>query len=99
MAWLILVFAGLLEAVWSVGLKYTEGFTRLTPSVITAVAIVGSMVLLAQATRTLPVGTAYAVWVGIGVMGAAVGGKILFHEPMPAQRVFFWLFFLYRSSD
>jgi len=88
-AWLILILAGVLEAAWAVGLKTTQGFTRPLPSVITAAAIVGSMVLLAQAVRTLPLGTAYAVWVGIGVVGAAIGGAVLFDEPMPPLRVAF----------
>lgn len=89
MAWWILVLAGLLEVVWSLGLKYTHGFTRLGPSVITGTAIVASMVLLAHATRTLPIGTAYAVWVGIGVVGAAIGGVVLFDEAMPPMRIVF----------
>lgn len=87
MAWLVLIVAGLLEVVWALGLKYTEGFTRLVPSLITGAAIVGSMLLLAQASRTLPIGAAYAVWVGIGVIGAAVGGVLLFHEAMPPARL------------
>lgn len=66
MAWIVLLFAGLLEVVWAVGLKYTHGFTRLTPSIITIIAIIASMGLLAYAMRDLPVGTAYAIWTGIG---------------------------------
>jgi quaternary ammonium compound-resistance protein SugE len=89
MAWFVLVVAGLLEVVWSLGLKFTEGFTRPLPSVLTAAAIAGSMVLLARAARTLPIGTAYAVWVGIGVVGAAVGGVVLFREAMPPVRAAF----------
>lgn len=89
MVWLILVVAGLLEVVWALGLKYTHGFTRPLPSVITAVAIVASMLLLARASRTLPIGTAYAVWVGIGAVGAAIGGVVLFHETMPPIRLVF----------
>ncbi len=89
MAWLVLIVAGLLEVVWSLGLKYTQGFSRPLPSVITGAAIVGSMLLLAQAARTLPIGTAYAVWVGIGVLGAAIGGVLLFHEPLPPSRIVF----------
>lgn len=89
MAWFILVVAGLLEVVWSLGLKYTHGFTRLIPSVITGGAIVASMYLLARAARTLPMGTAYAVWVGIGAAGAAIGGHFLFGEAMPPRRVVF----------
>ncbi|MBX3125463.1 MAG: quaternary ammonium compound efflux SMR transporter SugE [Polyangiaceae bacterium] len=89
MAWFVLIVAGVLEVVWSLGLKYTQGFTRPVPSVITSTAIVASMVLLARATRTLPIGTAYAVWVGIGVVGTAVGGALLFGEPMPPLRAAF----------
>lgn len=91
MAWFILLLAGALEVVWSLGLKYTEGFTRLVPSVITVAAIIASMVLLAQAARTLPIGTAYAVWVGIGAVGAAIGGVVLFGEAMPPLRLAFFV--------
>ncbi len=88
-AWLVLITAGLLEVVWALGLKYTHGFTRLVPSLITGAAIIASMLLLARATRTLPIGTAYAVWVGIGVLGSAIGGALLFDEAMPPLRVAF----------
>ncbi|MFJ8692928.1 DMT family transporter [Streptomyces roseolilacinus] len=89
MAWVLLVVAGLLEVGWSVGMKYTDGFTRLWPSVLTCLGIVASMVLLAQATRTLPIGTAYGVWVGIGAAGAAVVGMFVLGEPVTAARIFF----------
>lgn len=89
MAWLLLFVAGLLEVVWAIGLKYTQGFTRLLPSVITIAAIVASMWLLAVAARTLPIGTAYAVWVGVGATGAAVLGVVLFQEPLTLGRGFF----------
>lgn len=89
MAWLLLVIAGLLEVGWAIGLKYSEGFTRLVPSVWTGLAIVGSMWLLAVAARTIPIGTAYAVWVGIGALGAAVLGIVLFKEPISLARGFF----------
>jgi quaternary ammonium compound-resistance protein SugE len=89
MAWFVLIVAGLLEVVWSLGLKFTHGFTRPVPSIITGAAIVGSMVLLARAARTLPVGTAYAVWVGIGVVGAAIGGALLFGEAITVRRFAF----------
>ncbi len=89
MSWVYLVVAGLLEVVWSLGLKLTQGFTKPLPSVITVSAMVASMVLLAQAVRTLPLGTAYAVWVGIGVAGAAIGGHLLFSEAMPPMRLAF----------
>ncbi|HYO68119.1 MAG TPA: quaternary ammonium compound efflux SMR transporter SugE [Archangium sp.] len=89
MAWVLLVVAGLLEMCWAIGLKYTEGFTRLVPSVLTVGAMIASMVLLGVATKSLPIGTAYAIWVGIGALGAAVLGIILFHEPVTPGRVFF----------
>lgn len=94
MAWLVLLFAGLLEVVWSLGLKLTEGFTRPLPSIVTGAAIVGSMVLLARAAQTLPIGTAYAVWVGIGVVGATVGGAVLFGAMLTAARVGFLVLLL-----
>ncbi|CAL9537917.1 MULTISPECIES: DMT family transporter [Streptomyces] len=89
MAWVLLVVAGLLEVGWAIGLKYTEGFTRLVPSVLTGAGIVASMVLLSYAARTLPIGTAYGVWVGIGAAGAAVMGMLVLGEPVTAARVFF----------
>ena len=89
MAWVLLVVAGLLEVCWAIGLKYTEGFTKPLPSVLTIAGIVVSMVLLAQAARTLPIGTAYAVWVGIGAAGAAILGMIVLKEPVTAARLFF----------
>ncbi|HEX2220559.1 MAG TPA: quaternary ammonium compound efflux SMR transporter SugE [Gemmatimonadales bacterium] len=87
MAWVVLFIAGLLEIAWAVGLKYTEGFTRLWPSVGTGVALIGSMVLLGFALRTLPLGTAYAIWTGIGTVGTAVLGILLFREPATALRL------------
>ena len=89
MAWVLLVVAGVLEAGWAIGLKYTKGFTRPLPSVLTILGIVGSMYLLAVAARTLPIGTAYAVWVGIGTFGAVVLGMVLLGEPATAWRLFF----------
>jgi quaternary ammonium compound-resistance protein SugE len=89
MAWVLLVIAGLLETAWAVGLKYTDGFTKFWPSLFTIAAIVISMVLLASAARTLPIGTAYAVWVGIGAAGAAILGILLLGEPVTAARLFF----------
>ncbi len=85
-SWILLVVAGLLEIGWAVGLKYTEGFSRLVPSVLTVAAMAASMWLLGLATRTLPIGTAYAVWVGIGAAGTAVLGVVLFDEPMSLAR-------------
>ena len=80
MSWLYLVIAGLLEVVWAVGLKYTEGFSRTVPSVITVAAMIGSVVLHGMAMRQIPVGTAYGVWVGMGAVGAAIMGIVLFAE-------------------
>ncbi|MFI7240477.1 DMT family transporter [Streptomyces qinglanensis] len=89
MAWILLVVAGLVEVAWAVGLTFTEGFTRLWPSVLTAAGFATSMVLLALAVKTLPIGTAYGVWVGIGAAGAAVVGMLVLGEPVTAARVFF----------
>ena len=88
MDWLILFLAGLLETTWAVGLKYTHGFTRFWPSLFTLLAMTGSVWLLALATRALPLGTAYAVWTGIGAVGAAVLGIILFGESASPARLF-----------
>lgn len=90
-AWVVLVVAGLLEVCWAVGLKYTDGFRRPLPSVLVLAAIVASMYLLSSAARTLPIGTAYAVWVGIGALGAAILGVVLFGEPMTLARAGFLL--------
>ncbi|MEP8944295.1 quaternary ammonium compound efflux SMR transporter SugE [Enterobacter ludwigii] len=87
MSWIILVIAGLLEVVWAIGLKYTHGFTRLTPSVITLTAMIMSIVLLSWAMRSLPVGTAYAVWTGIGAVGAAITGILLLGESASLARI------------
>lgn len=86
-AWVYLFFAGLLETVWAVGLKYSQGFTKPVPSAITGVALLGSMYLLALAMRSLPVGTAYAVWTGIGAVGAAILGIAMLGEPRNATRL------------
>jgi quaternary ammonium compound-resistance protein SugE len=80
MNWLILVLAGIFEVVWAVGLKYTAGFTRLIPSTIVVISMLASVLLLAQAMKSLPLGTAYAIWVGIGTIGAFVAGIMLFGE-------------------
>ena len=87
MAWVVLFVAGLFEIGWAVGLKYTMGFTRLWPTVGTAAALTLSMGLLGVALRTLPLGTAYAVWTGIGTVGTAVLGVLLFREPATAARL------------
>lgn len=87
MAWMILVLAGLFEVAWAIGLKYTEGFTRLWPSVGTIAAMIVSVGLLGIAMRNLPVGTAYAVWVGVGAVGTVILGIVLFNEPANAARM------------
>jgi len=87
MAWTILFAAGLLEVVWAIGLKYTEGFSRLLPSILTLASMAGSIILLGMALRTLPIGTAYAVWTGIGAVGTALLGIVLFGEPATALRL------------
>ena len=89
MAWIYLIVAGLLETGWAIGLKYTEGFTRLVPSVLTVAAIAASMFLLALAAKTIPIGTAYSIWVGIGAVGAVVLGILLFNEPRDFARLAF----------
>jgi quaternary ammonium compound-resistance protein SugE len=85
----MLFFAGLFEIGWAIGLKYTDGFTRLWPTTWTALAMVASVVLLALAVRTLPIGTAYAVWTGIGAAGTVILGIVLFAEPATLARLFF----------
>ena len=87
MAWIILTVAGLFEIGWAVGLKYTEGFTRPIPTLLTAVSLVASMALLGWSVKTLPLGTAYAVWTGIGAVGATMVGMLLFKEPATAGRL------------
>jgi quaternary ammonium compound-resistance protein SugE len=87
MAWFCLVLAGLLEIVWAVGLKYTEGFTRVLPSTITVAAMIASVYFLALAVRSIPIGTGYAVWTGIGAVGVAILGMVLFDEPRTLLRI------------
>ncbi|MEU5833353.1 multidrug efflux SMR transporter [Streptomyces diacarni] len=89
MAWIMLVVAGLVEVTWAIGLKFTEGFTKLWPSVFTVAGFATSMILLALAAKSLPIGTAYGVWVGIGAAGAAVVGMLMLGEPVTAGRIFF----------
>ena len=91
MAWIYLLIAGMFEVVWAIGLKYTQGFTRLFPSIITFIGMVISFYFLAQATKTLPIGTAYAVWTGIGAVGSVILGILLFNEPYNLYRVVFLL--------
>jgi quaternary ammonium compound-resistance protein SugE len=86
-AWVILVIAGLFEIGWAIGLKYTEGFTRLWPTIGTAISLIASMGLLGAAVRYLPLGTAYAIWTGIGTVGTALLGIFLFREPATVARL------------
>jgi len=87
MSWTYLFIAGVLEIIWAIGLKYTEGFSKLTPSVITIIAMIASVIFLALALKTIPVGTGYAVWTGIGAVGTAILGIVLFAEPATAARI------------
>lgn len=87
MSWIILFIAGLLEIVWAVGLKYTHGFTRLTPSIITISAMIVSMGMLSYAMKGLPAGTAYAIWTGIGAVGTAIFGILVFGESVNIYRL------------
>jgi quaternary ammonium compound-resistance protein SugE len=87
MAWFILFIAGLMEIGWAIGLKYTDGFSRLVPSVLTLAAMAASILLLGWALKTLPIGTAYAVWTGIGAVGTAILGIVLLGEPATAMRL------------
>lgn len=89
MSWILLVIAGLLEVCWAIGLKYTQGFTRLYPSIFTLFTLALSMYFLSRASQNLPIGTAYAVWVGIGALGAAIFGIILLNEPVSVARLCF----------
>lgn len=87
MSWLLLILAGVFEIGWAVGLKYTEGFSKPIPTLLTVLAMIASLFLLGLATKNLPLGTAYAVWVGIGTLGTAVAGIVLFSEPIGALRI------------
>ncbi len=89
MSWVLLVIAGLLEICWAIGLKYTEGFSKFTPSLLTISAMIASMFLLGKAANALPIGTAYGVWVGIGTVGAAILGIVLFKESASGLKIFF----------
>ena len=87
MPWLLLFIAGLFEVGWAIGLKYTDGFTRLVPSVLTLICMTASIVMLGLAVKSLPMGTAYAVWTGIGAVGTAILGIVLFGEPAGGARI------------
>ena len=89
MAWFLLFLAGLFEIAWAIGLKYTDGFTKLWPSVFTVIGMAASFLFLALALRTIPIGTAYAVWIGIGAIGVAILGIVLFNEPRDFLRLAF----------
>ncbi|MFT6106754.1 MAG: quaternary ammonium compound-resistance protein SugE [Rickettsiales bacterium] len=93
-AWIYLVLAGILEICWAIGLKYTEGFTKLIPSIFTIITLALSIFLLAKAAQTIPIGTAYGIWVGIGAIGVAILGIFLFKEPSSALRLLFLLMLL-----
>lgn len=94
MAWVYLVVAAIFEIVWAISLKYTAGFTRLWPSVVTIAGMAASFYFLSMATKTLPIGTAYAVWTGIGALGAVIIGMLFLNEPVTVPRVIFLLFIL-----
>lgn len=94
MAWIYLIIAGLFEVVWAIGLKYSHGFTKLYPSIITLMGMIISFYLLALAIRTLPIGTAYTIWTGIGALGAVLLGIILFNEPINFLKALFLCFIL-----
>ena len=89
MALLSLIFAGITEIIWAIALKYSHGFTRLVPSLITITVMVLSFFLLSHSLKTIPIGTAYAVWTGIGIMGTVILGIVLFHEPVTFMRLLF----------
>lgn len=88
-SWFILIIAGLLEVCWAIGMKYSAGLTKVIPSIFTLTTLVLSMVLLAKAMQNLPVSTAYAVWVGIGAVGATIFGIVLLNEPVNSAKIFF----------
>lgn len=93
-AWIVLIIAGLFEICWAVGLKYSEGFTKLAPSIFTLVTLGISMFLLAKASQVLPIGTAYGVWVGVGALGTAILGIVLFQETVTPARLLFLIMLL-----
>jgi quaternary ammonium compound-resistance protein SugE len=94
MAWIYLFIAGIFEIVWAIGLKYSNGFSKPIPSAITIVGMLISFYLLAQATKSLPIGTSYAIWTGIGALGTVIFGIIFFHEPINMLRALFLAFLL-----
>ncbi len=94
MHWVVLVCAGIMECAWTVGMKYSQGFSRLIPSLLTIAAMIASMWLLSVAIKQLPLGTAYAIWTGIGTLGTFIMGIILFHDPVSMARTISALFIL-----
>ncbi len=94
MSWVCLIIAGIFEIIWAIGLKYSYGFTRLYPSLFTLAGMVISFYLLSLATKTIPIGTAYAIWTGIGAFGTVVLGIMLFNEPVNSSRILFLFFIL-----
>jgi quaternary ammonium compound-resistance protein SugE len=88
-AWILLIIASVFEIAWAVALKYTVGFTKLVPTIITIIGMLFSFYFLAQATKTLPIGTAYAVWTGIGAVGTVIIGMLFLHEPINISRILF----------
>lgn len=94
MSWFYLTVAGIFEVIWATALKYSDGFTRLYPSIITVIGMIISFYLLSIATKTLPMGTAYAIWTGIGALGSIIIGILLFKEPCNLTRIFFLLLIL-----
>lgn len=93
-SWIFLVIAGLLEICWAIGLKYTDGFTKIIPSLFTLITLALSMYMLAKASQVIPIGTAYGIWVGIGALGAAILGIFLFNESASPARIFFLVLLL-----
>ncbi len=87
MAWIYLIAAGFLEVAWAIGLKYSEGFTRLVPTILTALGMIVSFFLLSQSLKQIPLGTAYAIWTGIGAVGTAIMGMLIFNEPKDIPRI------------
>lgn len=87
LAWLYLMVAGVFEIIWAIGLKYSEGFSRLYPSLVTCIGMILSLIFLSLALKEIPLGTAYAIWTGIGTVGAVILGIVLFHEPLDMIRI------------
>jgi quaternary ammonium compound-resistance protein SugE len=89
MSWILLIIAGLFETGWAVGIKYTDGFTKPIPSILVGGSVLGSMVFLSLAVRELPIGTAYAIWVSIGIVGAVIAQPLLFNQPLRPVQILF----------